>query len=234
MSGGRPLSHNPRFRHQQAGAGGKQKMISTNRYGQYSLRLRNAARAKCICAQNVVLCSTDAVSFLCSMCPCMMEVNNSLLKMNAINISSHFLIHIKIKCVVYIAILLNFKFFIHCPKLQLALQYNTANIIMVVFKFQFCDKRKLFAQKLYLAKRIRKYNRSPWFCFLIHGHSVIIIYCSSEKMCKLQSFRKCTFDEGGSFDLPVGQNWKRLVMLSKMRRSKIWPTLNYKKMFYSK
>jgi len=44
--------------------------------------------------------------------------------MNAINIIHHFLFQIKIKYVVYIAILLKRKFFIHCPKLKLELQYK--------------------------------------------------------------------------------------------------------------
>jgi len=99
-------------------------MVPTNLNGLHSLRLRKVARAECICAQKVILCSSDVVTCTPYLCPCAMEVKRSRLKMNAINIISRFLCHNKIKYVVYIAILLNCKFFILCPKLKLALQYN--------------------------------------------------------------------------------------------------------------
>jgi len=89
MSGGRSWSHNPWFLHKQAGAGGKQKIVPTSRYGIHSLRLQKAAKNWMhLCSESDIVC--NGCGSLCTMCPCMTEVKSSPLKMNANNIISRF------------------------------------------------------------------------------------------------------------------------------------------------
>ncbi|KAK3895745.1 hypothetical protein Pcinc_000668 [Petrolisthes cinctipes] len=78
MSGDRSWSLNSCFHHQQAGAGGKQRMDPMNRSGPHSLRLQKAASSWCrAAAKKAVETAANARRLICIALDCVLVKENA-------------------------------------------------------------------------------------------------------------------------------------------------------------